>query len=132
MTDPTPRSSPDSSKSKLVAALEHAASRIDDAERYIRGKLDWNDIYRATSYLRSALWVVPIVSIFLVLAIAPVLRVLDASLEWRFFGLSVTGAQSLYQTVITFTLSFLVFTFSSLQIDKILPYKGHSHWRIKT
>jgi uncharacterized membrane protein len=116
MTDPTPRSKPDSRKPKLIAALEHAASRIDDAERYIRGKLDWNDIYRATSYLRSALWVVPIIAILLVLAIAPVLRVLDVWLEWRFFGLSMTGAQSLYQTVITFTLSFLVFTFSSLLV----------------
>ena len=116
MTDPTPRSSPDSRKSKLTAALEHAASRIDDAERYIRSKLVWNNIYRATSYLRSALWVVPIVSILLVLAIAPVLRVLDAWLEFRFLGLSMTGAQSLYQTVITFTLSFLVFTFSSLLV----------------
>jgi uncharacterized membrane protein len=42
--------------------------------------------------------------------------VLDAWLSWRFLGLTTTGAQSLYQTVITFTLSFLVFTFSSLLV----------------
>ena len=116
MTSPAAPSSPVPPKQKLTAALERAASRIDDAERYIRRKLVWSNIYRATSYLRSALWVVPIVSILLVLAIAPVLRVLDAWLEWRFFGLTMTGAQSLYQTVITFTLSFLVFTFSSLLV----------------
>ncbi|HSC26868.1 MAG TPA: DUF2254 domain-containing protein, partial [Vicinamibacterales bacterium] len=69
-----------------------------------------------TSYLRSALWVDPIISIVLVLAIAPVLRVLDAWLEWRFLGLGISGVRSLYQTVITFSLSFLVFTFSSMLV----------------
>jgi uncharacterized membrane protein len=101
---------------KLRVALERGATRFDEAERYARGKLVWNNIYRTTSYLRSSLWIVPIISIFLVLAIAPVLRVLDAWLSWRILGLTTTGAQSLYQTVITFTLSFLVFTFSSLLV----------------
>jgi uncharacterized membrane protein len=101
---------------KLRVALERGATRFDQAERYARGKLVWNNIYRTTSYLRSSLWIVPIISIFLVLAIAPVLRVLDAWLSWRILGLTTTGAQSLYQTVITFTLSFLVFTFSSLLV----------------
>jgi uncharacterized membrane protein len=68
------------------------------------------------SYFRSALWIVPLVSILLVLAIAPVLRTVDAWLAWRISGLSLEGAQALYQTVITLTLSFLVFTFGSLLV----------------
>ena len=116
MNTPAPPADSDSSKHKLAAGLDRVARRFDEAEHYVRGKLVWNNIYRATSYLRSALWVVPIVSILLVLAIAPVLRWLDAWLEWRIFGLSMSGAQSLYQTVISFTLSFLVFTFSSLLV----------------
>jgi uncharacterized membrane protein len=41
---------------------------------------------------------------------------LDAWLRWRLFGLGVAGAQALYQTVITLTLSFIVFTFGSLLV----------------
>jgi uncharacterized membrane protein len=86
------------------------------AEHYVRGELTWNRWYRATSYARSALWIVPFISILLVLLIAPPLRWLDAWLGWRLSGLGVAGATTLYQTVITLTLSFLVFTFGSLLV----------------
>ena len=85
-------------------------------ESYIRGELTWNRLYRATSYARSALWIVPFVSIFLVLLIAPLLRWLDTWLGWRLSGLGVAGATTLYQTIISLTLSFLVFTFGSLLV----------------
>src|SRR5207237_4493963 len=49
-------------------------------------------------------------------AIAQPLRALDAWLDWQIAGLGVSGAQALYQTVITLTLSFLVFTFGSLLV----------------
>ena len=99
-----------------VSGLDAARLQWQRAVHYARSQVTWNRLYRATSYVRSALWVVPIVSILLVLALAPVLRWLDTWLEWRTFGLSMSGAQSLYQTVISFTLSFLVFTFSSLLV----------------
>jgi uncharacterized membrane protein len=44
------------------------------------------------------------------------LRALDAWLHWRLSGLAPAGATALYQTVITMTLSFLVFTFGSLLV----------------
>ena len=66
--------------------------------------------------MRSALWIVPFVAILLVLLIAPLLRWLDTWLGWRLSGLGVAGATALYQTVITLTLSFLVFTFGSLLV----------------
>jgi len=59
---------------------------------------------------------VPLLAIVLVFAIAPALRILDGWLGWRLTGLSLSGAQSLYQTVITLTLSFIVFTFGSLLV----------------
>ena len=96
--------------------LTDAAPWWRRAERSVRRTLVWNNVYRATSYLRSALWIVPFLSILLVLAVAPVLRVLDNRLAWRITGLGMSGAQSLYQTVITLTLSFLVFTFGSLLV----------------
>jgi uncharacterized membrane protein len=86
------------------------------AEHYVRRKLVWNNVYRATSYVRSALWLIPFLAIVLVLAIAPALRMLDAWLGWRLHGLGVAGAQALYQTVISLTLSFIVFTFGSLLV----------------
>jgi uncharacterized membrane protein len=75
----------------------------------------WNGPYRTVSYLNSTLWTIPFLAIVLVLAIAPALRILDAQLGWN-SGLGVAGAQALYQTVITLTLSFLVFTFGSLLV----------------
>jgi len=48
--------------------------------------------------------------------LAPVLHRLDAWLHWRLGGLEPAGATALYQTVITMTLSFLVFTFGSLLV----------------
>jgi len=100
--------------------LDDAADVADRLARrlelHIRRWLVWNNIYRTTSYLRSALWMVPLLSIVLVLAIAPALRILDGWLAWRLTGLSLSGAQALYQTVITLTLSFIVFTFGSLLV----------------
>lgn len=86
------------------------------AEHFIRRQLLWGNVYRTASYLKSALWVVPFAAILLVLMIAPALRVLDGWLGWRLAGLDVSGAQALYETVITLTLSFIVFTFGSLLV----------------
>jgi len=96
------------------------ASRVNDwwdqAQHLVRRKLLWGNAYRAISYAKSALWVVPFVAILLVLVIAPTLRVIDGWLQWRIAGLDVAGAQALYETVITLTLSFIVFTFGSLLV----------------
>ena len=83
---------------------------------FVRSNLTWGRLYRATSYLKSALWTVPIIAIVLVQLLAPMLRGLDRWLGWRLVGFEPSGAQSLYQTVITLTLSFLVFTFGSLLV----------------
>jgi len=86
------------------------------AEHFLKSRMVWGRLYRATSYLKSALWTVPFLSLLLVLMIAPVLRYLDARLGWRLSGLDIAGAGALYQTVITLTLSFTVFTFGSLLV----------------
>ncbi len=106
---PSPRPRLDAAAQKMDTAWRGLARRVERA-------LVWNNIYRATSYLRSALWTIPFLAILLVLVMAPTLRVLDGWLAWRLSGLSVTGAQALYQTTITLTLSFVVFTFGSLLV----------------
>jgi uncharacterized membrane protein len=73
-------------------------------------------MYRAASYLRSALWVTPIVAIVAIYLLAPLMRWLDSYLDWNVTGLGVSGASAMYQTVITLSLSFLVFTFGSLLV----------------
>jgi uncharacterized membrane protein len=104
---PTPRLA--AAAEKLDTAWERLARRVERA-------LVWNNIYRATSYLRSALWTIPLLAMLLVLLIAPALRLLDGWIGWRLSGLTVAGAQALYQTTITLTLSFVVFTFGSLLV----------------
>ena len=83
---------------------------------FVKRHLAWARLYRATSYLKSALWTVPLIAIVLEMVLAPLIRKLDAWLHWRFYGLEAAGATALYQTVITMTLSFLVFTFGSLLV----------------
>ncbi len=87
-----------------------------DARQYIKNTLTWNRLYRSVSYLRSALWFVPVISIALVMALAPFVRALDAALALKLLGLDPPGAEALYQTVVTLTLSFMVFTFGSLLV----------------
>ena len=99
-------------RGRRVVAVTH----LRRAERYIKNQLVWGHFYRAVSYAKSALWVVPLVAIVLVLVTVPWLRALDAWLQWHFIGLDMSGAQTLYQTVITLTLSFMVFTFGSLLV----------------
>jgi len=87
-----------------------------NARDYIKNTLAWNHLYRGASYLRSALWLVPFIAIVLVMLTTPFVRRLDALLGWKLLGLDAVGAQALYQTVVTLTLSFMVFTFGSLLV----------------
>jgi uncharacterized membrane protein len=84
--------------------------------RKIKRRFAWGFVYRLTSYLESALWTVPLVAIVLVLMTVPALRWVDSWLRWEWSGLAPSGATALYQTVITLTLSFVVFTFGSLLV----------------
>jgi len=108
--------SPTSLQDEPTTAIGHATARFRQARRFVRSKLTWSRLYRATSYLKSALWIVPLIAIFLEMLATPLLHALDARLDWRFAMLAVSGAQAMYQTVITLALSFLVFTFGSLLV----------------
>ena len=103
-------------RTKWAAAITNARQQWRRARREIKQRLTWSRLYRANSYSRSALWIVPFFAILLVLVLVPVIRSLDSWMNWNFFGLTQAGAQALYQTIITLTLSFLVFTFGSLLV----------------
>jgi len=98
---------------RALARTEVRARRL---WRRARRRFAWGFVYRLTTYLASALWTVPLIAIVLVLIAVPVLRWIDGWLQWQFTALAPAGATALYQTVITLTLSFLVFTFGSLLV----------------
>jgi uncharacterized membrane protein len=109
----SPRDSTRAPQSAVAKLLDTLTRRL---ERYLRSNVTWDFFFRAVSYLKSALWTVPILAIVLVLVITPGLRAIDAWFAWRISGLGPKGAESLYSTVITLTLSFMVFTFGSLLV----------------
>jgi uncharacterized membrane protein len=95
-------------------------------QNHIEGddKMLWNRRYIIKSYMRSSLWLVPF---FAVLAYMVVNRITYNIGKWllqtgridettAFLGLSMAGARSLLETVVTLNLSFLVFTFGSLLV----------------
>ena len=67
-------------------------------------------------YLKSSLWVVPLIAIPLGMITTRILHWLDGQLAWDLTGFAVTGARALLDAVITSTLSFVVFTFGSLLV----------------
>ena len=81
---------------------------------------------RVTGYLKSSLWVVPLIAIPLGMIAVRILHWLDGHLAWTLTGsvaaglavteFGVTGARALLDAIVTSTLSFVVFTFGSLLV----------------
>jgi uncharacterized membrane protein len=86
--------------------------------------LRWDRKYVIMSYIRSSLWLVPF---FAVLAYMAVTRITFSIGRWLlqnglinestdFLGLSMAGARTMLETIVTMNLSFVVFTFGSLLV----------------
>jgi uncharacterized membrane protein len=72
---------------------------------------------RVRGFLKSSLWIVPLIAIPLAMITTRILHGLDGQLAgFGVTGFSVTGARALLDAVITSTLSFVVFTFGSLLV----------------
>jgi uncharacterized membrane protein len=97
-----------------------------EAARIIRQwlRLNWDWLYRAKSYINSSLWVVPFIAL---LVEQVIVRLTGSAGAWlaetgrmdpatALFGVSMSGARSALETIVTMTLSFLVFTFGSLLV----------------
>jgi uncharacterized membrane protein len=80
--------------------------------------MTWNRWYGLKSYVKSALWIVPLIAVALQMVMTRVVHGIGRWLHATtgFLGLSMAGAQALLQTIITMTLSFTVFTFGSLLV----------------
>jgi uncharacterized membrane protein len=84
----------------------------------------WNRRYVIKSYIRASLWLMPFLAL---LAYLVVHRITYAIGTWllhtgrideatSFLGLTMVGARSMLDTIVTLNLSFLVFTFGSLLV----------------
>ena len=76
----------------------------------------WKQLYHLRIFLKSSLWVVPLIAIPFELAATRILHRMDGWLGWTILGLGVSGAQAMLNALITATLSFTVFTFGSLLV----------------
>ena len=79
-------------------------------------RANWSHWFALASYARASLWIVPFISIAIEMIVSRFIQGLDKRLDWQLLGLAVPGAQALYQTIITMTMSFMVFTFGSLLV----------------
>ncbi len=84
----------------------------------------WNLKYAIRTYISSSMWLVPLVAVLLYTVFHRITFAIGAWLvrtgrideTTAFFGLSMAGARSMLETVVTLNLSFLVFTFGSLLV----------------
>jgi len=84
----------------------------------------WNRWYIIRSYIRASLWLVPFVAVVLYWVLNRITYGIDSWLlqtgrideTTAFLGLTMVGARSALETVVTLNLSFLVFTFGSLLV----------------
>ena len=87
-------------------------------------QMQWNRWYCLKSYIRASLWFVPFVSMLLYWVASRIthgiggwmLRTGRIDETTAFLALSMAGARTALETIVTINLSFLVFTFGSLLV----------------
>lgn len=78
--------------------------------------MNWKRWHLIRSYLRSSLWIIPVGAVLLEQIFAGIIHVIDVRIGWGGIGFGIEGAKVICSTVITFSLSFIVFTFGSLLV----------------
>jgi uncharacterized membrane protein len=89
-----------------------------------RCAMRWNLKYAIRSYITGSMWLLPLFALLFYFVFAQVTSAIEMWLmrsgridaSTAYLGLSMAGARSLLETVITLNLSFLVFTFGSLLV----------------
>src|SRR6478736_3995123 len=78
--------------------------------------MTWKQSYRIKSYLRSSLWIVPVLAGTAERLFRIIVEEIEWRVDWAGGGLGLEGAKALTSAVITLSLSFVVFTFGSLLV----------------
>ena len=77
----------------------------------------WNRLYAAQSYLRSALWIVPLIALLLEQIAIRLVSAFETSLTWvPRVEVSAAGITGVMDTVVNLSVSFIVFTFGSMLV----------------
>lgn len=77
----------------------------------------WNRWYNLKSYVRSSLWIVPFIALLFYVASIRLVYLFDEWALWaNVWPWGVAGTQRMLETIITMTLTFVVFTFGSLLV----------------
>ncbi len=81
------------------------------------GKVTWSQWYALRSYLRSSLWVVPLIALLFEQVALQAVFAVDARVDWiPAWPLEKPGTKAAVETIITLALSFIVFTFGSMLV----------------
>src|SRR6187399_3262326 len=78
--------------------------------------MTWKQRNKVRSYLRSSLWIIPVLAGMAERVFRAIVEVIEARTGWGWFELGLDGAKALTNAVVTLTLSFVVFTFGSLLV----------------
>jgi len=77
----------------------------------------WDRWYTIKSYVRSALWTIPLIALVLEQITVRLVSTVDVDLPWvPQVATTVTGATGVMDTVTTLAVSFMVFTFGSMLV----------------
>ncbi|WP_245472095.1 DUF2254 domain-containing protein [Rhizobium jaguaris] len=100
----------------------YLSTAISDAAMVSRSdtegtKMGWNRWYSLKSYVKSSLWLVPFIALPLYVVAIRIAYLFKQWLIWiEPWPWGVAGSQRLLETIITMTLTFVVFTFGSLLV----------------
>ncbi len=78
--------------------------------------MSWKQRYKVRSYLRSSLWIAPVLAGMAERIFRTIVAAVEDRADWKWFELGIEGAKALANTVVTLSLSFVVFTFGSLLV----------------
>jgi len=79
--------------------------------------MGWNRWYSFRSYVRSSLWIVPFIALLVYVAAIRLVYAYGDWIPWLdVWPWGVAGTQRMLETIITMTLTFVVFTFGSLLV----------------
>ncbi|HTO67667.1 MAG TPA: DUF2254 domain-containing protein [Bradyrhizobium sp.] len=77
----------------------------------------WNQWYSLKSYVRSSLWIVPFIALLLYLVAIRLIYAIDTWIAWTpILPWGLSGTKTVLETIVTLTLTFMVFTFGSLLV----------------
>jgi uncharacterized membrane protein len=77
----------------------------------------WNQLFSLKSYFKSSLWLVPFIALLLYTVAIRLVYAFEQWMAWfAFLPWGVSGSQRMLETIVTMTLTFVVFTFGSLLV----------------